>query len=133
MDIATTIVDSTSFDNILIVDPLPTAELETAPAKCGVYSSLDEVTAAGWIATGDDADPVGVAARVAFSQSPAPSEIYIAPIQETDGTAESVVSTVERATATSGWYVVCPAGVEDDEIVTLAEYIETLEKMMIYT
>lgn len=133
IDIATTIVDSTSFDNILIVGPLPAVAPETAPPKCGVYSSIDEVTEAGWVITGDDADPVGIAARIAFAQDPTPSEIYIAPIQETDGTAEYAVDTVQRATATSGWYVVCPAGVDDDELETIAEYIETQDKMMVYT
>lgn len=133
IEIATTIVDTTSFDNILLVGPLPKVAPAKAPAKCGVYSSIDEVTEAGWVITGANADPIGVAARIAFSQSPAPSKIFIAPIQEVKGSAEYAVDTVQRAMATSGWYVVCPAGVEDDELETLAEYIETQEKMMVYT
>lgn len=83
IDIASPIVDDTSFDNLLIVGPLPKIAPEKAPPKVGAYSSLDEVTAAGWIASGDDADPVGAAAMVAFSQSPTPNVIYIAPIQPT--------------------------------------------------
>ena len=133
IDIATTIVDSTSFDNILIVGPLPAVAPETAPAKCGAYSSIDEVTAAGWVISGDDADPVGVAAMIAFSQNPAPATIYIAPIQETEGVAEYALDTVQRAMATSGWYCICPAGVDESELSSLAAYVETQEKMMIYT
>lgn len=135
------LVDSASFDNILIVGPLPKAASKKAPAKVGAYSSINEVTDAGWVTTGDDADPVGIAARVAFSQDPAPTTIYIAPIQTSTNTtdagatttAEHAVMTVQRAVSTSGWYVVCPAGVEDSELTELAEYIETQEKMMLYT
>lgn len=133
IDIATTIVDTASFDKILIVGPLPKKTPAKEPAKCGVYSGIDEVMDAGWVITGDDADPVGVAARIAFAQKPTPSEIYIAPLQKTDGTAEYAVNAVQRATATPGWYVVCPAGIEEAELETLAEYIETQEKMMLYT
>lgn len=133
IDIATTIVDTASFDKILIVGPLPKVDPAKAPAKCGVYTSIDEVTDAGWAITGNDADPVGVAARIAFAQSPAPSEIYIAPLQKASDSVEYAVAAVQRATATPGWYVVCPAGIEDSELETLAEYIETQEKMMIYT
>lgn len=84
IDIASPIVDDTSFDNLLIVGPLPKIAPEKAPPKVGAYSSLDEVTAAGWVASGEDADPVGAAAMVAFSQSPTPNIIYIAPIQPTE-------------------------------------------------
>ncbi len=206
------IVDTASFDNILIVGPLPAVAPSTAPAKIAAYSSLEEVTDAGWVATGDSADPVGIAARIAFSQDPAPAKIYIAPIQTTtvttysitlgsttftatvdsdnkitaltsgstvytwnstdsayengttklynDGTtasgssnalistqyttltsgvtssssttAEYAVTTVQRAISESGWYVLCPVGISDSELVTCAEYIETQERMMLY-
>jgi hypothetical protein len=133
ISIASAIVDNTSFDSILIVGPLPKVAPKKAPSKVGVYSSIDEVAEAGWVTTGDGADPVGVAARIAFSQDPTPSAVYIAPLQEEDGKAEYAVSAVQRAVDTSGWYVVCPAGIDDDELETVAEYIETQEKMMVYT
>lgn len=140
IDIASAVVDGTSFDNILIVGPLPATAPATAPPAVGVYSSLSEVTEAGWVAisTGTvTADPVGLAAAVAFGQKNAPSKIYIAPIQTTvvegTATAESAVTTVERAIATPGWYVVCPAGISDAETKALAAYVETQEKMMVYT
>lgn len=130
------IVDSASFDNILIVGPLPAVAPTTAPALVAAYSSLEEVTDAGWVASGTGVDPVGAAARIAFSQDPKPSKIYIAPIQQvTSGgttTSESVVTTVQRAIATNGWFVVCPVGVSASELNLLAAYVETQEKMMVY-
>ena len=83
IDIASPLVDETSFDNLLIVGPLPKVAPEKAPPKVGAYSSMDEVLEAGWTASGDDADPIGVAAQVAFGQSPRPTTLYIAPQQLT--------------------------------------------------
>lgn len=137
IDLTSPIVDESSFDNLLIVGPLPKAAPAKAPATVGAYSSLDEVLAAGWVASGAGADPVGIAAQVAFGQSPRPTSIYIAPIQLVDGDdgleAESAVATVQRAVATDGWYVVCPAGVDSAQYEAIAEFIETQEKMFCYT
>jgi len=83
IDIASPIVDGTSFDNVLIIGPLPKVAGDTAPPEIGVYSTIDEVTDAGWSIIGDT-DPVGMAAQVAFSQSPRPTQVYIAPIQLTE-------------------------------------------------
>jgi len=81
IDLETPLVDNTSFSNLLIVGPLPKVTPKKAPPKVGAYSSIDEVVDAGWETSGDGADPVGVAAKVAFGQSPTPTTIYIAPIQ----------------------------------------------------
>lgn len=83
IDIASPIVDGTSFDNILIVGSLPKETPEKMPPKVGAYSSIEEVTDTGWSIIGDAADPVGLAAQVAFSQSPRPTTVYIAPMQLT--------------------------------------------------
>ena len=91
IDIATPIVDDTSFDNLLIMGPAPKGESQ-AP-DVGVYSSIAEVEDAGFVTSGDGADPVGVAARVAFSQSPSPTQVYIAvqkPSKEAEGAAETI-------------------------------------------
>lgn len=143
IDIASPIVDDTSFDNLLIVGPLPKVAPNKAPPKVGAYSSIDEVLAAGWVASGATADPVGVAAQVAFGQSPKPTTVYIAPIQTISvaapegggeaNTIEKAVATVQRATGTTGWYVICTAGVASDEYEDIAAYIETQEKMFCYT
>lgn len=133
IDIASAVVDSKSFDNILIVGPLPKVAPTNAPAKVGAYSEIGEVIAAGWVVTGDEADPVGIAARIAFAQDPKPTTVYIAPQQTADGIAEYAIDTVQRAMDTAGWYVVTPAGVSDEEIEHLADFIETQEKEMVYT
>lgn len=78
IDLNSPAVDGTSFDNLLIVGPGPRVAPSTPPPVTGVYSTLDEVNEAGWESIGDAADPVGVAAMVAFSQSPQPSAVYIA-------------------------------------------------------
>lgn len=141
IDIANPIVDDTSFDNLLLVGPLPSAAPEEAPPMVGVYANLDEVTEAGWSLTAKD--PIAVAAQVAFSQSPRPSKIYIAPIQVVEGTGddgdapesapESAVETLTRAMEEPGWYVACAAGVDSSEYQDIAEYIEAHEKMFVYT
>ncbi len=144
IDLETPLVDGTSFDNLLIVGPLPKVTPKKAPPKVGTYSSIDEVVEAGWETSGDGADPVGVAAQVAFGQSPTPTTIYIAPIQTvttpaTDGhgeattAPESAVETLRRAMGTSGWYVACTAGVDKAEYEKIAAYIETQRKMFVYT
>lgn len=66
------ISNDANFDNILIIGPAPASPKGVVPAV-GVYRSLEELTELGFTATGDGADPVGVGARVAFSQSPRPA------------------------------------------------------------
>ena len=96
IDIATPIVDDTSFDNLLIMGPAPKSG-GNAPAV-GVYSDLSEVEAAGFVTSGDDADPVGLAASVAFAQSPRPTAVYIATQKLSDG-AVIAAKTIEAVNA----------------------------------
>ena len=63
IDIATPIVDDTSFDNLLIMGPAPKTGAKS-PARVGVYSDISEVEDAGFVTSGADADPVGLAASV---------------------------------------------------------------------
>ena len=84
IDIATPIVDDTSFDNLLIMGPAPKAGAKS-PARVGVYSDVSEVENAGFVTSGADADPVGLAASVAFAQSPRPTAVYIAVQQLSEG------------------------------------------------
>ena len=129
IDIATPIVDDTSFDNLLIVGPLPAIAPVKEPPEVGVYNTLDEVVEAGGVAIGDDADPVGMAAAAAFGQSPRPTAVYIAPTKS----GEKAINAIARAIPVSGWYVVCTAGIEDTEYEEIAQFIETQEKMFCYT
>jgi len=82
IDIAQPAVDSSSFDNLLIVGPAPLVAPSNPLPAVGAYSGLEEVADAGYTTTGDGADPVGIAARIAFSQNPKPSRIYIAAQQK---------------------------------------------------
>ena len=93
IDIATPIVDDTTFDNLLIMGPAPKGESQ-AP-DVGVYSSIAEVEDAGFVTSGDGADPVGVAARVAFSQSPSPTQVYIA-VQKLTEDAAGAAKTIKE-------------------------------------
>jgi len=107
IDIATPIVDDASFDNLLIMGPAPKGESK-AP-DVGVYASLGEVEDAGFVSTGADADPVGVAARVAFSQSPAPTQVFIA-VQKKTAEAIAAADTISDTNAAIEQYV----GKKDD-------------------
>lgn len=94
IDIKSPIVDDTSFDNLLIMGPAPKGDNRVPDV--GVYANINEVIEAGYVVTGDEADPVGVAARIAFAQSPAPDAIYIAAQKRTAGAvaaAESIAYT----------------------------------------
>jgi hypothetical protein len=82
IDIAAPAIDSASFDHLLIIGPPPAVTLPRPLPAVGVYSDLPEVIGAGYTAVGPMADPVGVAARIAFSQSPRPAQIFIATVPE---------------------------------------------------
>jgi hypothetical protein len=82
IDIAAPAVDSANFDNLLIFGPPPAAPPPRPLPVVGVYNDLSEVTGAGYVAIGPDADPIGVAARIAFSQSPKPAQIFVTTVPE---------------------------------------------------
>src|SRR5699024_6063702 len=110
IELQTVVSSGVSFDNILIVGPAPKVPSEdpTVP-DVGVYTSLASVNEMGWKSEGEGADPVGIAARIAFSQTVKPGKIYIA-VQKTtgepdEGTLEEPTVTLSRAEAESGWYV----------------------------
>lgn len=140
IDIKSPIVDDASFDNLLIVGPSPSVAPTTAPPDFGAYRSLDEVTDAGWDLT---TDAVAKAAQVAFSQTPRPNTIYIAPIKGTDtvtegegASATTVVSpmlAIARAIDSAKWYVLCTAGVDESWYDDIARFIEAYDKMFVYT
>lgn len=103
IDIATPIVDDASFDNLLIMGPPPKGGLHT-PAYVGVYRKLTEVEDAGFVSTGEDADPIGVAARVAFAQSPTPTQVYIA-VQKLSAEAVASAAVIKATNAAIEQYV----------------------------
>ena len=104
IEISRPIADNANFNTVLIVGPPPMNGMIVPPVT--LYSSLNEATEAGYDATGDNADPVGTAIRVAFSQSPKPSQVYVATrqlseravaagvlIEETNSTIKEIVGT----------------------------------------
>jgi hypothetical protein len=133
IDIKSPAVSAASFNNLLIVGPAPAVAPSTAPPMVGSYSDLEGVTAAGWKTVGTGADPVGVAARIAFSQNPQPAKIFIAVQQTVEGTLEDIGTTLNRAIQTSGWYVICPAGIPESDYTTIAEWTEAQIRLFAYT
>lgn len=136
IDLNSPAVDSTSFDNLLLVGPPPQKAGIESQSAVGVYSSLEEVNSAGWVSVGDNADPVGVAAMVAFAQSPQPSAVYIAvqqPSADDETELESPVDTLGRALSYSGWYVICPAGIPESQFEGIAQWTEAQTKLFAYT
>ena len=122
ISLASPISNDANFDNILILGPAPANPTGDVPA-IGVYNSLEELTALGIAATGERTDPVGVAARVAFSQSPRPHEVYVAFMgdivdkESEDPALQTVSAVLENALAVNGWYCICPVGLEDRKSV----------------
>lgn len=134
IELQTVVSSGASFDNILIVGPAPKTPLEevTIP-DVGVYTSLSAVNEMGWVSEGDSADPVGIAARIAFSQSVKPQKIYIAVQKTTEGsTLEAPTATLIRAESENGWYVALAAGIPEEDLEDMAEWTEAREKMFGY-
>lgn len=125
---------SAGYDCLLLIGDAPKTPKNDVP-KVGVYTNLDEVKDVGWVAEGTDAEPIGRAARIAFSQSPRPNQIYIAVRQSAgeDGSMEAITATLERAMDTPGWYAICPCGIEESEYKTIGEWTETQQKIFIFS
>ena len=157
IELQSVVSSGANFDTILIVGPGPKKPGKTPPPDVGGYYGLDEVNEVGWVSEGADADPVGTAARVAFSQTTKPSQIFIAvqqpasaaeeadageeaggtegnPVAPVDPTAlESPNLTLSRAEeAETGWYVALAAGIPESDLEIMAEWTESREKMFGY-
>lgn len=139
ISLASPISNDASFDNILIIGPAIESPKGDVPAV-GVYTSLEELTELGFVATGDNADPIGIAARVAFSQSPKPHEVYVATVGEVttdsdDGTVttkQSVTEVLTNALGTNGWYCICPVGLDKEQVKEIIQWTETQTKLCGY-
>lgn len=133
IELQSVVSSGASFDNILIVGPAPKSPKGSVP-DVGVYTDLAGVNEMGWISEGGSAEPVGIAARIAFSQSVKPSKIYIA-VQKSASPGpdlEEPTVTLSRAEAENGWYVILPAGIAEDKFEAMAEWTEAREKMFGY-
>lgn len=133
ISISTPVSSSHSFGTLLIVGPSPKAPGKTPPAVA-VYSDLQEVTDAGWVAIGDNADPVGIAASVAFGQDPTPTEIYIAVATvDEQGKPTNIAGTLDAALNCNGWYAIAPAGISEESLEEIAIWTEVNDKIMGFT
>jgi hypothetical protein len=134
----TPISNDANFDNILILGPAPMNGTDKDIPVIGVYNSLAEITELGFVAIGDGADPIGVAARVAFSQTPRPKQVYVAVIGESvdeeteDAGPNTAVSVLDVAVNTSGWYCICPVGLDKKEVAEVIQWTETQNKICGY-
>ena len=133
VDIASPVQNSSNFGVINLVGPAPAMAGENGPPDVGVYKSLKEVTDAGWVAIGENPDPIGVAALVAFSQKHPPAGIYISIQKKTGSDMESITTTLDRALGFTGWYAVAPAGVDEDLFASIAAWVEVNNKLFAYT
>lgn len=115
------------YDKMLIIGPLPKSPGTATTPDVGSYSSMDDITAAGF--TSDD--PVYGAAQKAFSQSPKPETVYVAVQKLVSGETESVNTTLDRALDTSGWYCIVPAGLKEGVLQDIADWAESNEKLQI--
>lgn len=107
--------------------------VQELPPDVGIYSSLTAVADAGWVTVGENADPIGLAAAVAFSQSPKPDKVYIAYQKAGDNGIENIGDTLDRAKTFGGWYVVCPAGVQESSFEDMAAWTEANTLLFGYT
>ena len=129
IQIASPATSLSGFESILIVGSEPASKTLEDYKPLGVYTSLEGVKAAGWV----EGDAVYDAAAVAFSQAVKPSQIYVAANVVTDGSAESLGDTLDRAAANPEWFVICPAGVDEEKYEDIAKWTEAHEKMACFT
>lgn len=124
ISVSTAVADTESFDNMLLVGPLPAKAPAEAPPAVGIYTDLASVKTAGWA----DTDPVYIGAQVAFANGV--TELYIAAQQEGD---ESITATLDRALETSGWYAIAPCGIEASEYTKISTWADANEKIFGFT
>ena len=118
IQIASPATSLSGFESILIVGSEPASKTLEDYKPLGVYTSLEGVKAAGWV----EGDAVYDAAAVAFSQAVKPSQIYVAANVVTDGGAESLGDTLDRAAANP-----------EEKYEDIAKWTEAHEKMACFT
>jgi len=115
---------------LLIVGLPPVIDPAKPISAVGEYQSYKRVLDVGFAAD----DPVAIAARIAFMQSPKPRSLFIAVRQEGASVAlEPIKDTLDRANDVGGWYAVCPAGIGVEDFDDIAKWTEQQEKIFAYT
>lgn len=123
-----------TFDSILLVVPGPEAGGEKTMDKTTAIAKVDELLDYGFTTE----DTAYVAATVAFSQNPAPSELYICIRKVTDEAAEpveyeAIAETLARANSEAGFYGIHLTEFKDANDVTAAiSWTEANEKLFAF-
>lgn len=121
ISISESVANEESFNNILLVGSAPSSK---TPSAVGAYSTIAEITEAGWAET----DAVYKAAALAFKNGA--SKLYIAIPQDS----EEITATLNRALETTGWYGFAVI-LEDanSELETIATWADANGKLFAYT
>lgn len=123
-----------TFDSILLVVPGPEADGTKTMEKTTVITKADELLDYGFTTE----DTAYVAATVAFSQNPAPSELYICIRKVTDDATvpveyEGIAETLARANSEAGFYGIHLTEFKDATDVQAAiSWTEANEKMFAF-
>lgn len=135
VDISSPASNDATFDSILLIVPGPAGEGTKTMEKTTAVSKADELLDYGF--TTEDA--AYVAATVAFSQSPAPSELYVCIRKPTDGeepdvtTYEDLTVTLSRANQEAAFYGIhITEFKESTDIEAAIKWTEANEKMFAF-
>ena len=135
VEISSPASNDATFDSILIIVPGPSGTGGTTMTKTTAISKADELLDYGFAAT----DVAYLAATAAFSQNPAPSELYVCVrASETDDledtvTYEDITTTLARAAGEAEFYGFHITSFRDSEEVEAAvEWAEANEKLFCF-
>ena len=104
------------------------ADVIPAEERIRMYTSTDAMREDGF----DETSAEYRAAKLYFSQSPAPDKLYVGARGEGE---EYVKAVADCRRKSSEWYELIPCEASDEEIKALAEYVETAQpdSVMMYT
>lgn len=126
IDISNPVSSNESFGKILLIADEPKSEGANAIASVIQISKSEELSGYGY----SSEDAAYIAAEVAFSQNPAPSELYLCVRKKVEAAYEDISSTLQQADSESGFYGFCLVGFDEaEDIQNAAEWAEEHEKL----
>lgn len=124
-----------TFNSILVIVPGPEASGKSSMDKVTAVSKADELLDYGFTSE----DSAYIAATIAFSQSPAPAELYICIRKKTDGETdegksyEDITETLARASTEAVFYGIHITEFKDpDDVTAVISWAEANEKMFAF-
>ena len=115
------VASAESYGNMLIVGPVPKAPGAATTPDVGGYSSMEELTTAGFASE----DPIYDAALLAFKQAIPPKIIYCAVQKNTVESVEDIATTLQRAIDYSAdWWAICPVGIAAANVQKMADFVD---------